>query len=206
MSGYICIPVCDVAVADTLHVPEARAPQQAVFAGVQRQQQVAHPVGVVDGLAEHRALLLLHTLSLQFLGECRPQSALLRRQLQGADLPPTSWAALLLLRTNQKNISDESSQVRYSDVWKLRIHQVNLLSVLCFQVQSPDVVLDVTVEHGLPELHSSPHRVLLYTAVGKLCDACTHFLLETLLHQTTWNSSVLKALHNQRNVKASLHS
>lgn len=40
----LAVPVCDVAVADALHVYEAGAPQQAVLAGVQRQQQVAYPV------------------------------------------------------------------------------------------------------------------------------------------------------------------
>lgn len=86
--SQLWIPVCDVAVADALHVSEAGAPQQPVLAGVQRQQQVAHPVGVVDGLAEHRALLLLHALRLHFLAERRPQPVLLRCQVQGADFPP----------------------------------------------------------------------------------------------------------------------
>lgn len=38
------------------------------------------------------------------------------------------------------------------------------------------MVLDVTVEHGLPELHVGPHHVLLDTAVGKLGDTCSQFL------------------------------
>lgn len=106
---YLCVssdrcflPVSDVAVADALHVSQARVPEQPVLAGVQRQQQVAHPVGVVDGLAEHRALLLLHALRLQFLAERRPHAVLLRRQLQGTDLR----AVLLLLRTDRIRIND----------------------------------------------------------------------------------------------------
>lgn len=38
------VAVCAVAVADAFHVYEAGAPQHAVLAGVQRQQQVAYPV------------------------------------------------------------------------------------------------------------------------------------------------------------------
>lgn len=38
------------------------------------------------------------------------------------------------------------------------------------------MVLDIAVEHGLPELHGGPHHVLLYAAVGKLSDASAHFL------------------------------
>lgn len=93
-SQQVLLPVGDVAVADALHVSEAGAAQQPVLAGVQRQQQVAHPVGVMDGLAEHRALLLLHALRLHVLAERRPQPALLRRQLQRAHHLP---APILLL-------------------------------------------------------------------------------------------------------------
>lgn len=38
------------------------------------------------------------------------------------------------------------------------------------------MVLDITVEHGLPELHCGPHHVLLYTAVSKLSNASAQFL------------------------------
>lgn len=76
-------PAGDQAVAGALQVPQPRAlPQQAALAGVQRQQQVAHPVGVVDGLAEHRALLLLHQLLLLLTAQGRPQAPLLRRHIQ----------------------------------------------------------------------------------------------------------------------------
>lgn len=40
------------------------------------------------------------------------------------------------------------------------------------------MVLDITVEHRLPELHSGPHHVLLYTAVSKLSNASTQFLTD----------------------------
>lgn len=56
-------------------------------------------------------------------------------------------------------------------------HRMVLLhSILCLQVQSSDVALDVTVEHGLPELHSGPNHMLLHAAVGKLSDAGSQFL------------------------------
>lgn len=71
------VPVGHITIADTLNVSQARAPQEAVFTCVKWQQQIAHPVGVVDGLAEHCALLLLHTLSLHFLVESWPQPVLL---------------------------------------------------------------------------------------------------------------------------------
>lgn len=71
------VPVGDVAVANTLHVPYPGPVEQAVLAGVQGQQQVGHAVGVVDGLAEHCALLLLHALTLLLLAERGPQPALL---------------------------------------------------------------------------------------------------------------------------------
>lgn len=86
-SAHLSLPVSDVAIADALYVSEAGALQQPVLAGVQRQQQIAHPAGVVDGLAEHRALFLLHALHLQLLAEGRPQPALLCSQLQGTDFP-----------------------------------------------------------------------------------------------------------------------
>lgn len=40
------------------------------------------------------------------------------------------------------------------------------------------MVLDIAVEHGLPELHGGPHHVFLHTAVGELSDAGTQFLSE----------------------------
>lgn len=71
------VPVGDQAVADTLHVPQPGAAQQAVLAGVKRQQQVAHAVGVVDGLAEHGALLLLDQLLLLLSAHGGPEPQLL---------------------------------------------------------------------------------------------------------------------------------
>lgn len=71
------VPVCHITIADTFNISQARAPQEAVFTGVQWQQQIAHPVGIVDCLAEYRTLLLLHTLSLHFLAEGWPQPVLL---------------------------------------------------------------------------------------------------------------------------------
>lgn len=72
-------------------------------------------------------------------------------------------------------------------------HRV-VLMLLRLQVQSSDVVLDVAVEHGLPELHGGPHHVLLYAAVGKLSDACAQFLpdkhRERLLRGTQATSNV----------------
>lgn len=53
-----------------------------------------------------------------------------------------------------------------------------VLLVFCLQIQSLDVVLDVAVEHGLPELHVGPHHVVLYAAVGELSDARSQFLSE----------------------------
>lgn len=56
-------------------------------------------------------------------------------------------------------------------------HRVVVLpSLVRLQVQSPDVTLDVAVEHGLPELHSGPNHVLLHAAVRKLSDAGPQFL------------------------------
>lgn len=55
-------------------------------------------------------------------------------------------------------------------------YRVLLVSLLCLQVQGSDVVLDVAIEHGLPELHGGPHHVLLHAAVGELSDACAQFL------------------------------
>lgn len=40
------------------------------------------------------------------------------------------------------------------------------------------MVLDIAVEHRLPELHCGPHHVLLHTAVSKLSNASSQFLLE----------------------------
>lgn len=80
-------PAGDQAVAGTLQVPQpGTLPQQPALAGVQGQQQVAHPVGVVDGLAEHRALLLLHQLLLLLTAQCRPQAPLFRCHIQSRAL------------------------------------------------------------------------------------------------------------------------
>lgn len=65
--------------------------------------------------------------------------------------------------------------VHASDV-EWQTHIVVLLLLLRLQVQSSDVVLDITVEHRLPELHGGPHHVLLYTAVSKLSNASAQFL------------------------------
>lgn len=40
------------------------------------------------------------------------------------------------------------------------------------------MVLDIAVEHRLPELHCGPHHVLLHAAVSKLSNASSQFLLE----------------------------
>lgn len=40
------------------------------------------------------------------------------------------------------------------------------------------MVLDIAVEHRLPELHCGPYHVLLHTAVSKLSNASSQFLLE----------------------------
>lgn len=39
------------------------------------------------------------------------------------------------------------------------------------------MVLDIAIEHRLPELHCGPHHVLLNTAVSKLSNASSKFLL-----------------------------
>lgn len=90
-------PAVNEAVTDALHLGQAGGAQQPVLAGVERQQQVAHAVGVVDGLAEHDALFLLHTLLLTLLTQRGPQARLLRRQLQSADLLRPARAILILI-------------------------------------------------------------------------------------------------------------
>lgn len=62
---------------------------------------------------------------------------------------------------------------RFCLLCNCRVHSYSggLLPPVCLQIQGSDVVLDITVEHGLPELHVRPHHVLLHTAVGKLGDA-----------------------------------
>ena len=60
--------------------------QQLVLAGVQRHQQVDHEAGVVDGPAEHGALLVLHQLLLLLLAEAGPGAQLLRGQVHGCVL------------------------------------------------------------------------------------------------------------------------
>lgn len=81
--GQAWLPVSDEAVADALRIAKAGAPQEAVLAGVQGQQEVAHAVGIVDGLAEHRALLLLDQLELLLPAHGGPQATLHRSNLQG---------------------------------------------------------------------------------------------------------------------------
>ena len=80
------MPVGDYAVAAALPVGDWGAPQQLVLAGVQRHQQVDHEAGVVDGLAEHGALLVLHQLLLLLLAQGRPRPQLLRGQVHGRPL------------------------------------------------------------------------------------------------------------------------
>lgn len=59
----------------------------------------------------------------------------------------------------------------------MRIRGAAYISVLfVLQVEGPDVFLNITVKHGLPELHVGPHHVLLNTAVGELSDASAKFL------------------------------
>ena len=80
-------PVGDEAVAGALKLAQPRAlPKQAALAAVQGQEQVAHAVGVVDGLAEDGALLLLHQLLLLLSAQRGPQAPLLRRHVQGRTL------------------------------------------------------------------------------------------------------------------------
>lgn len=81
------LPAGEQAVAGTLRVTQAGSlTQQAALAGVQGQQQVAHAVGIVDGLAEHRALLLLHQLLLLLTTQGGPQAPLLGCHIQGRAL------------------------------------------------------------------------------------------------------------------------
>lgn len=95
-------PVGNEAVADALHFGQAGGAQQPVLAGVEGQQQVAHAVGVVDGLAEHGALLLLHTLLLILFTQGGPQARLLRRQLQSADQLGPFCVVFILLTDRDK--------------------------------------------------------------------------------------------------------
>ena len=76
-------PVCDDAVAAALPVGGGGVAQQPDLAGVQRHQQVNHEAGVVDGLAEHGALLVLHQLLLPLLAQAGPRAQLLCRQVHG---------------------------------------------------------------------------------------------------------------------------
>ena len=47
------------------------------------------------------------------------------------------------------------------------------------KVQLPDLLLDVLVEGLLPERQGAPHRVVLYTGVGKLDHPSAQFLKDT---------------------------
>lgn len=82
----LCLPVGDDAVAAALPVSDGVGSEQLVLAGVQGDQQVDQEAGVVDGLAEHRALLVLHQLLLLLLAEAGPGAQLLRRQVHGRAL------------------------------------------------------------------------------------------------------------------------
>ena len=94
------------------------------------------------------------------------------------------WWTFLSSQNSQRtyyNVQHYQSSFLFS-LWfhikcQLGAHRVVLLpSLLCLQIESSYVALDIAVEHGLPELHSGPHHVLLYAAVGKLSDACAQFL------------------------------
>jgi len=68
-----CRPVCDDAVAAALPVGDGGVAEQLdLLAGVQRNEQVHHEAGVVDGLAEHGALLIRHQLMLLLLAQAGP--------------------------------------------------------------------------------------------------------------------------------------
>lgn len=51
-----------------------------------------------------------------------------------------------------------------------------VLFLTAFQVESPDVILHITIEHGLPKLDVGPYKMFLHTAVGKLGDPRAEFL------------------------------
>lgn len=70
----ILLPVCKDAVAAALPVRRRSGPQQFVLTGVQRHQQIDHQAGVMDGLAEHRALLALHQLLLFLFTQTGPST------------------------------------------------------------------------------------------------------------------------------------
>ncbi len=74
---HCLLPVREDAVAAALPVGCRRGAQQLVFAGVQRYEQVDHQAGVVDGLAEHCALLVLHQLLLLLFAQTGPSTQLL---------------------------------------------------------------------------------------------------------------------------------
>ena len=107
------VPVCHITVADAFHVSQARAPQQTVFAGVEWQQQIAHPVGVVDCLAEYGTFLLLDPLSLHFLAENWPQPVLLWCQLQGTHFSSAGWPSHFLT-AKQKSITDLQPRLAFT--------------------------------------------------------------------------------------------
>lgn len=81
------LPVGDDAVAATLPVGGGRArAEQLVLAGVQRNEQVDHEAGVVDGLAEHGALFTLYEVQLLLLAKAGPRAQLLGRQVHSGAL------------------------------------------------------------------------------------------------------------------------
>lgn len=47
------------------------------------------------------------------------------------------------------------------------------------KVQLPDLLLDILVEGLLPERQGAPHRMVLYTGVGKLDHPGAQFLKDT---------------------------
>ncbi|MEQ2170752.1 hypothetical protein GOODEAATRI_003576, partial [Goodea atripinnis] len=77
------LPVCHNAVTSALPVSGGCVAQELVLAGVQRNQQINHKVGIVDGLAKHSVFLVLDQLLLFLLAQTWPQAQLLCRQVHG---------------------------------------------------------------------------------------------------------------------------
>lgn len=97
-------PVCHNAVTATLPVSSRCAAQQLDLAGVQRNQQINHEAGIVDGLAENRAFFVLHQLLLPFFAQAGPQAELFGCQVHGGLLLATAGCrrvALILQRPQQ---------------------------------------------------------------------------------------------------------
>lgn len=82
----LCWPVGDDAVTAALPVGDRGVAEQLVLARVQGNQQVNHKAGVVDGLAEHGAFLILHQLLLLLFAQAGPRTQLFRCQVHGCVL------------------------------------------------------------------------------------------------------------------------